>query len=276
MKRTLLTVVSSVILSAMAACLQAATDPANWTTNGVPAGREPSSSQTDYVMLSNMTVHITAAATLHAFGNGSGGTASIDNGGVLAGASDYTIRYVSAVNVNDGGQFPMGSSWRIRSCINVNAGGTASGAASIYETGTKRITVNGTWSPRGTTVAAGTAFGVGSGVYPGSVVLGATGTVILDAFGDKTNEFFSMGGPSSLTLNTGSIQLRPQGSYVPKAGDSYRLWTNAVGSSATMNIGNGSNISILGSSFTLDTSEWATSGKVTVVGGSKGTAVLVR
>lgn len=62
---------------------------------------------------------------------------------------------------------------------------------------------------------------------------------------------------------------------MPKGGDSFTLWTLAAGSLATMTIGDGSNISIVGSDCTLDTSEWTTSGKVTVEAPT-GTVVILK
>lgn len=290
MKRAVLTVVLGVVSFVWSTTLQAATityagppngswnNLNNWTIGGSPAGREPSSDSSDEVKLGGSTVHVTAPSSLAKFGTG-GGTVHIDNGGILVGTDSYVLRYVT-IHVNSGGQFPINPGWTIRTDVNVNAGGTASGGAVIPQQEHKSVTVYGTWSPRGTAVASGTSFTVGNASYHGNVILKSTGTIILDVFGTTTNEYFRVNGMTSfsgLFLNTGSIQLRPQGGYVPKGGDTFTLWTLAAGSLATMNIGDGSNISIVGSDCTLDTSEWPTSGKVTVVATVyKGTVVILK
>jgi hypothetical protein len=206
---------------------------------------------------------------MNQFINGSLGTVNINSGGALDGTSPYTIRYVGTINVNDGGQFPMAPSWTIRSNLNVNQGGIASGSVGTGSNNSATVTVNGTWSPRGTTLADGTAIGVGSGSRFGQVIMGSTGKIILDLFADQSNEFFNVAGTNNateLTINTGTLELHPQDGYTPQVGDSFDLWnlTAATGFSPTMNLGDGSNITLPG--YTLDLSDWTTDGIVTVSG----------
>lgn len=230
MKRAVMTVVLVVVSSAWTTSLQAAdityvgpangswNDVNNWTIGGLPAGREPSSTTSDNVKLFGATVRVTAPSTLGQFSaSDGGGTVHIDNGGILTGSGSYTVRYAT-IHVNSGGQFPINPGWTIRTGVTVNAGGVASGGLGIPQAESRSITVYGTWSPRGTAVASGTSFTVGTGntSYTGNVILRSTGTIVLDVFGTTTNEYFRVVGmtaSSGLFLNTGSIQLRPQGGY---------------------------------------------------------------
>lgn len=228
-------------------------------------GRLPEAADTVKIT-SGRTVNISTDAVMSAFASGGGGPVNINSGGTLTGTSAYTMRY-SNVTVNDGGTFNMPNQ-NIRSTVTINEGGTASGASGVGVANDARtFAVNGTWSPLGTATAG--SFQVGGSVT-GTVDLGATGTIFLDIFGSNSSEYFNVVGPTSgtrLRLNVpgSSLELRPQGGYVPQLGDSFDLWNLAGGSLATMDIGDGSNISIVGSSYTLDASQWTTTGVVTVV-----------
>lgn len=251
-----------------AASSDAWNDPTNWLQDGNTTTNLPSSA--DDVDLDSHSVNIdNYEAHMLKFVNGSLGTVNINDGGTLLGADAYTIRYVGLINVNDGGQFPMDSAWVIRSNLTINDGGIATGGTGTAGNNDATINVNGTWSPRGTTLADGTTIGVGGGGRYGKVIMGSTGNIILDLFGNNSNEFFNVAGTnnnSTLTIDTGTLELRPQDSYVPQVGDSFDLWNlvASTGFTPTMNVGDGSNIVLPG--FTLDTSDWATDGIVTVSG----------
>ncbi len=280
MKRRQIIMTAAFFALIVSACLQAATiryvgpsdgswnDPDNWTIDGLPAGRVPSSADDDYVQLYGATVRVSEPSSFRQFSTSNGGgTVHIDDGGILAGTQPYTVRY-STYRVNNGGQFPLGTSWSIRSSIIVNEGGTMTGGASIGITDARSITVHGSFRPRSATTAAG--FQVGSSTRTGILDVSATGTIILGLFGDNSNTYFNVVGPTSgtrLTLNNegSSVLLQPQEGYVPEPGHSYKLWSLADGSLATMNIGDGSNISIVGSSYGLDTSLWESEGIVSVI-----------
>jgi hypothetical protein len=95
---------------------------------------------------------------------------------------------------------------------------------------TKTLTVHGTFSPRGTTLAAGTSFTLG-GTTAGILDVKSTGKVILDLYANNSSEFFSVAGTTSgtkLLFAAGSaIELRPQAGYVPQVGDAFDLWNSA-------------------------------------------------
>jgi hypothetical protein len=244
-------------------------DPTNWLQEGAATTNLPS--LTDNVDLDGNTVSIANYnAQMNQFASGSGGTVNIDNGGILTAGHQYVTRYVSTINVNDGGQFPMATTWLVRTNVNVNEGGTATGAAGIPQAEGKTFAVNGTFSPRGTTLlASGTSFNVGASsnaAYWGKFLLGSTGTVILDLFGNDSNEFFNVAGITTATelkIDTGTIELRPQEGYVPQIGDFFDLW-DVTDPDPVMNIGDGSNIVLPG--YTLDLTQWTSDGIVTVSG----------
>ena len=236
----------------------------NWTSDGSPATQEPTSSDT--VQLNGKTVHITETAALGVWSGG--GYVDIDNGGHLTGHGNYSLRYISGIRVNNGGVLQM-PNYYIRTNVTINEGGEAYGTYGIGANDSRTLTVDGTFSPRGTTTPGATSFFVGSARW-GRVHMGSTGTILLDTYGDGDNEFFAVNGMTTstqLTLDTGSVELRLQDGYTPDLGDVFTIWTLADESEAVMALGDGSNISMpgLGSGLSLDTSQFETTGAVTVV-----------
>jgi len=235
-------------------------NPDNWDLDRLP-------DSSDIVALGGSTVSIANyAASMHRFSGG--GTVNIDDGGVLSGSHAYTLRYITKINVNDGGTLPAGSGWDIRTNVDINAGGTMSGTKRVGAFESKTVNVYGTFEPLGT--AGPGAFTLGSTSstnYDGRLYLKDGGTIVLDVFADGSNEYFNISGLDSgtaLDLSAGSIVLRAQGEYSVQQGDVFDLW-NQPNATATVNVGDGSNISIEGSALSLDTSQWASDGIVTVV-----------
>ncbi|NLF30726.1 MAG: PEP-CTERM sorting domain-containing protein [Planctomycetes bacterium] len=244
-------------------------DPNNWDLDRVP-------NSADTVTLNNSTVSVAVAdAVMDRFSNG--GTVNIDNGGVLTGSHGYTLRYITKINVNDGGLLPAGATWAIRSNVDVNAGGRMTGTHGIGTNETRTLNVWGTFEPRGTSAAG--AFSLGASAspnYDGRLYLKDGGTVVLDVFATASNEYFNVSGQDSgsvLDLSAGSIVLRPQAGYAVQIGDVFDLWEQP-NANAVMNVGDGSNISIEGSALTLDTSRWVGEGVVTVIPEPTGLALI--
>ena len=73
-------------------------DGANWDLNHQPTG-------VDDVYMDSGTADVTTSdAVLNRFQ--SGGTVNINSGGVLTGSNGYTLRYITLINVNNGGSLP--------------------------------------------------------------------------------------------------------------------------------------------------------------------------
>ncbi len=236
-------------------------DPLNWTnetqsTTGVPSAG-------DTVKLNNGVVHISAPVTISGFSNA--GTVWIGEGGVLNGETSNTVRYAT-IHVGNGGVFVAGVNWSSRVNITIYEGGEMSGLGSIGVSDSVTLLINGIYSPRGTSASDQRALTLGSATRWGKVTLGATGVIYLDVYGNNDNEYFDLVGTSALTaltLNQGTIYLRPQEGYVPQVGDTFTLWKIAEGSAAVVNTGDELNIVLPG--YALDLSMFAVNGTVTVI-----------
>jgi hypothetical protein len=218
---------------------------ANWDP-GVPTS-------SSIITLGGAAVEVHAPATYSSPSSTSSGTINVMNDGVLtpSGANHLGLRYLTLINVNNGGTLTAPSGMAVRSSITIAAGGLVTGTSDIRDGRT--LTVGGTFRP-GSKVYIITTGGGNS-----HVTLTSTGTIQLNVFGDGDNQSFSLLN-GSLNLVQGSIVLAPQGGYVPQVGDSYVLWTRTAG---TANVGDGSNISMPG--FQLDTTKFQAEGIVSVV-----------
>ncbi len=239
-------------------------DPLNWDTLVEPIS-------TNSVTLDGLTVSVTGSASFSVFTNNvsgytNGGFVNVDNGGVLNGFGNYSLRYVN-IAVNSGGTFNAPNDG-IRNTITVNAGGAMNGGTGLVQD-TKTLTVHGTFSPRGTVPASGTSFTLG-GTTSGVLDVKATGKVILDLYANNSSEFFSVAGTTSgtkLLFAAGSaLELRPQPGYVPQVGDTFDLWNSANALADLTTLSNvASSITLVGSPYNLDTSAFVSTGVVTVV-----------
>ena len=238
---------------------------ANWQ-NTVPESAVPTAADS-VIVASGNTVEVNSPdAVLYAFANGSGGTVNINSGGVLTGGHGYTLRYISTVNVNDGGTLPAGTTWDIRCNVSIADGGVVTGTDNLgtYTYGAT-LSIDGTFSPRGSTSAGAYTIGGGGDAYYGRLRLHSTGTLNLDVFGNGDNEYLSIvstAAGAELDLSSGTVALVLQGGYTPQIGDSFNLWDKVAGD-AVVTPGDGSNISLPG--YTLDLSQWASDGIVTII-----------
>ncbi len=250
------------------------TEADNWDLDRVPN----SSPDSDTVNLAGFAVSVTGEASFNVFTTG-GGSVSVDNGGVLTGTGNYALRYVN-VTINDGGIFNAGL-FTIRNVVDINEGGAMNGGTGIGLVDSRTITVDGEFSPRGTTLASGLAFQLGSGTpgppdtnKTGVLNQSATGKVLLDVYSNGSNEYFDIVGLTSgtqLNLN-GTVELRLQGGYTPSVGDSFDLWNMLEGSAAVRTL-DSTTITLPG--YELDTSAWTTTGVVTVVPEPASVALLL-
>lgn len=228
-------------------------DDANWVGDA-----EPTSS--DSIALNGATVTVdTSDATYSTGGSGNiGSTININSGGVLTavGGNFNTLRFFTAVNVNAGGSYvDQDASTTLRSPMTIAENGSLFGLSSIREGIT--LSIGGNWQMLGNTSAA--AF---SWSQDATVDLLSTGTVEFDLYGDNSNDSFDLTNAGAvLNLASGNIVLTTQGGYTPQPGDSFDLWDNTAGGSITP--GDGSNITLTG--YTLDVSQFATDGTVSVI-----------
>ena len=218
-------------------------DGSNWDT-GVPGAG-------DSVTLSGATVNVGGAgATYNQFAN-SAGTVEINSGGVLTqvGVAASAIRYITNVNINDGGTFIADPGVNLRVNTDIASGGTLEGTIRIRDSRT--LNVGGVFRP-GDNLAVTEYL-----VDPGTINLTSTGVIELDIFGNSSggstnNDHFASSG--TLNISTGTIQLVLQG-YTPSIGDSWDLWD---GSGVTT----GATIAMTG--YTFDLSQWVSDGIVTI------------
>ncbi|WP_269537645.1 hypothetical protein [Cerasicoccus fimbriatus] len=225
-------------------------DPINWDTDTVPTA-------SDFFNPAGATITVSVTdATYSTLIAPSSGSVVIASGGILTGTgSDFrVIRYVNFTAQN-GGEFHVPFDANIRSDVTIDDGGLFTGADHIQDAAD--LLVNGSWSP-GDNVDGNNVITFQNA---SSIILGATGNITLDIFGNGVNEYFDLGtSTSTLDLSNGSITLLSQG-YTPQLGDQFNLWYMPAG--GTVIPGDGSNITLSG--FTLDTSSFMTDGIVTVV-----------
>lgn len=242
-------------------------DPKNWTNDTTKiAGVLPTAADT--IHLSGATVHVTSTAAMSAFASSSSGNLQINNGGNLTIASSG-LRWVSPV-VNSGGVLNLNPNMESRSNLVVNAGGELIGLKRIGNANDSRsLSVYGKFNPLGSSDTNKVFYlGPENGARGGKVrLMDPDAQLTLDVFGNGNNESFFVNShsDSELTLNTGTVYLRPVGGYEFELGHTFDLWDVAENSLAVLNVGDGSNIFLWGSPYKLDTSEFATTGVVTVV-----------
>lgn len=229
-------------------------DGDNWDTGSVPGSA-------DSVDLDGNILEVNGPGAVYAAGaSGSGGTININSGGVLTqvGFNHSAVRHIGKVNVNDGGTFSTDSEAHIRTNVDILAGGIFEGTSRIRG---NVLNVGGIFRPD--TDATENAYLVNDS---SSLLLGGTGTIELDLFGDMNNEGFLLNEGSNtvgatLDLSMGTVELVLQGGYSPLVGDSFDLW-DLTNLNSSIIAGTGSNVLLDG--YELDLTQWASEGIVSV------------
>lgn len=226
-------------------------DDLNWVGDAQPTA-------SDFFNPDGATITVnTTDATYNTLIVGASGSVVVADGGILTGtgANFRVIRYIG-FTIQSGGEFHVPFDADIRNDVTIDDGGLFTGGDLLQDSGTV-LSVNGQWQP-GDNIDGNNTIGFSGS---SSMVLGSTGTIFLDVYGNGINEFFNMSSAAgTLDIAGGSIMLTAQG-YTPQIGDQFDLWDDPAG--GTIIPGDGSNISLSG--FTLDTSSFMTDGIVTVV-----------
>lgn len=231
-------------------------DPDNWVGGSLPGAN-------DDIYLNGASVYIDDSGVYRQVYSGSGGSLNIEAGGTLTTSGSYSaVRHLSSLTIGAGGLLidVNDDSGAIRSSTTVETGGRMEGFVSSQDNG---ITLDGgSFAPLGTDSGNYRKFNVNVG----SSLDIDSGQLELDVFGDDDAEYINVNhSTASLDLSGadgGTIMLVARGSYVPAVGDSFDLWDNTGGGSVTP--GDASNIGFLNYSAIWDTSDWSTTGVLTI------------
>ncbi len=233
-------------------------NPLNWSDGELPL-------VTDVVNLGTFTVEVNAPGATYLTPTAStGATVNINNGGVLTPGTNAfnSLRNIGPININSGGTLE-GGSLVARTDITVNTGGLLNGVGAIRD-GSEIVLDGGVWAPSPPSSStyniridsANTAFDL------------STGKLQLDLISAGSFEKFDFISASTTYFNfntSGTIEIID--GYGVELDDTFSFVVISGAGTPVIDYGSGSNVVLVGAApgLSLDVSQWATNGTVTVV-----------